>query len=86
MSECNPVTYHNVTSDVFECMKNKLKDAGIHVSPGNSGDMEGSGVKAHFEWDGKSNLKITIKSKPFILSCGYIIGKIADFLHECHGS
>ncbi len=48
MSECNPVTYHNVTPDVFECMKKKLKDAGIHVSPGNSGDMEGSGVKAHF--------------------------------------
>jgi hypothetical protein len=67
-------------------MKKRLKDAGIHVSPGNGGDMEGSGVKAYFEWDGKSNLKITIESKPFILSCGYVIGKIADFVHECHGS
>ena len=86
MSECNPVTFHKVTPDVFECMKKMLKDAGILVSSGNSGDIEGSGVKAHFEWDGKSNLKITIKSKPFILSCGYVKGKIADFLHKCHGS
>jgi len=86
MSECNPVTYHNVTPDVFKCMKKKLKDAGIHIPPENSGDMEGDGVKAHFEWDGKSNLKITIKSKPIILSCGYVIEKISGFLHECHGS
>jgi hypothetical protein len=86
MSKCNPVTYDNVTPDVFECMKKKLKDAGIYVSPGNDGDIEGSGVKAHFEWNGKSNLKITIKSKPFILSCGYVIGKIEDFLHKCQGS
>ncbi|MDW7725666.1 MAG: hypothetical protein SCH70_00905 [Candidatus Methanoperedens sp.] len=55
-------------------------------SPGNSGDMSGSGVKAHFEWDGKDNLKITIKDKPLIVSCGYLTGKITDFVHDCHGS
>jgi hypothetical protein len=44
MSECNPVTYHNVTPDVFECMKKKLKDTGIQFQAGNGGDMEGSGI------------------------------------------
>jgi len=86
MSGCNPVTYHNVKPDVFECMKKQLENAGIHVPPGNSCDMEGSGVKAHFEWDGISNLTITIKDKPFIVSCGYVVGKISDFVHVCHGT
>ena len=86
MSGCNPITYHNVPPNVFDCMKKKLEAAGIHVPPGDSGEMSGSGVKAHFEWDGKDNLKITIKEKPFIVSCGYVTGKISNFVHECHGS
>lgn len=86
MSGCQPITFNNVTADVFICMKKKLEATGIHVPSGNSGDMEGSGVKAHFEWDGKSNLKITITDKPFIVSCGYVVGKITDFVHECHGN
>ncbi len=85
MVGCNPVTYHNINPTVFECMKKQLENSGIHVPPGNSGDMEGSGVKAHFEWDGKSNLTITIKSIPFIVTCGDVIGKINDFVHGCHG-
>jgi len=83
MPECKPVTYNNVTPEVFECMKKKLQNARIHVPQGNSGDMEGSGVKAHFEWDEKSNLIIRIKSKPFILSSSYVIGKIEDFVDDC---
>lgn len=82
MPGCEPVTYH-ITPDVFECMKKKLKDAGIQATQGNSGDMEGSGIKAHFEWDGKSNLIITVKMKPFILSCGFVNGKIEAFVDEC---
>ncbi len=85
MSDSNPITYPNITPDVFECMKKKLQDAGIHVPQGNSGDMEGSGVKAHFEWDGKSNLIITIKKKPFILGYGFVIGKIENFVDDCQG-
>ena len=85
MSEYTPVTYHNITPDVFECMKKKLKGAGIHVPQGNNGDMEGSGVKAYFEWDGKSDLIITIQKKPFILSYGFVLGKIKSFVDDCQG-
>jgi hypothetical protein len=67
-------------------MKKRFEIAGIHVPAGNSGEMEGNAVKAHFEWDGRSNLKILITSKPFIVSYGYVIGKITDFVHECHGN
>lgn len=85
MSKCQSVTYNNVTAEVFGCMKKKLEAAGFQVPEGNSCKMEGSGIKAHFEWDGKSNLKIIITDKPFIVSCSYVIGKITDFVHDCHG-
>lgn len=86
MPACDPIKYHNVKQDSFECMKKKLEAAGFHVPPGNRGEMEGSGVKAHFEWDGKSDLTITITSKPFIVTCGYVIKRINNFVHECNGN
>jgi hypothetical protein len=67
-------------------MKQKLAAAGIPVPPGNEGDMEGQGVKAHFKWDGAANLTITITDKPWYASCGMIIGKIQDFVHSCGGT
>jgi len=85
MSGFQPITYTNVTPEVFTRMKKKLEAAGIHVTAGNNGEMEGSGVKAHFEWDGGSNLKIIVTDKPFIVSYDYVIGKITDFVHECQG-
>lgn len=83
---CNPITFHNVTPSVFACMKNKLTEAGIPVPPGNEGDMQGQGVKAHFKWDGVANLTITVTDKPWIVSCGTVIGKIQDFVHSCGGT
>jgi hypothetical protein len=86
MSGCQEIIYSKVPQDVFTCMKKKLEAEGIHVPEGNIGEMEGSGIKAHFEWDGISNLKIIITDKPFVLICGYVIGKITDFVHECNGN
>lgn len=83
---CTPVTFHSVTPDVFSCMKQKLEAAGIHVPPGNKGELSGQGVVADFDWDGSTNLTITVKEKPFFISCGTVIGKIQDFVHQCHGN
>ena len=47
----------------------KASGAGISVPSGNRGELSGSGIVADFEWDGQSNLTITIKEKPFIVSC-----------------
>ena len=80
------MTYQNVTPTVFECMKKKLEAAGTKVPHGNSGEMSSKGVTAHFEWDGKERLKITINKKPFYATCSMIIGKITNFVHECDGS
>jgi hypothetical protein len=80
---CSPVTFHNVTPNVFNCMKNKLEASGLHVPSGNKGEISGHGVVADFDWDGAANLTITVKDKPFFISCGTATGKIQDFVHQC---
>jgi hypothetical protein len=67
-------------------MKKKLQEADIHVPPGNIGELSGSGIVADFEWDGQYNLTITIKEKPFIVSCEVAAMKIKQFVRKCHGS
>ena len=83
---CTPIKFRNVPPDVFNCMKKKLQEYGIHVPSGNRGEISGKGITADFEWDGKSHLTIKITEKPFIVSCGAVAGKIKGFVKECHGS
>ena len=82
---CGRVDYQGVTPTVFDCMKKKLEDAGIHVPSGDSGEMSGKGVTADYSWDGKSVLAVTITDKPWYASCGMVTGKIHDFVQECGG-
>lgn len=82
---CNPVTLQNVTPNVFNCMKQKLEAAGLKVPYGNSGELSGHGVVADFSWDGESNLTITVKDKPFFITCGAAAEKIQDFVRQCGG-
>ncbi len=42
----------------------KASGYGIYVPPGNRGELSGKGIAADFEWDGKSNLTITITENP----------------------
>ncbi len=80
---CEPVTFHNVPPDTFECMKNQLIDHGINVPPGNNGELSGHGIHAHFVWDGKSKLTIQITNRPVFISCGRADSEIGKFVQEC---
>ena len=86
MGGCDPITYHNVTQNVFESLKNRLTKAGIKIPAGKEGEIEGYGVKGHFKWDGASNLTLTITDKPLVLPCGVITGKLNDAVHDAGGS
>ncbi|WP_245860070.1 hypothetical protein [Methanosarcina spelaei] len=57
---CRPIIFRNVKPDTFNCMKKKLQDNGIYVPGGYRGELSGKGITASFEWDGQSNLTITI--------------------------
>ena len=80
---CEPVTFYNVPPDTFECMKSQLIEHGIDVPHGNSGELSGHGIRAHFEWDGKSKLTIQITNRPIFISCGRADSEIGKFVHEC---
>lgn len=84
---CSSVTYHEVTSKVFNCLKKKLEEGGVHIPSGTSGELSGHGVTADFSWDEKAaTLVITIKKLPWYASCGMATGKIHDQIKSCGGS
>jgi hypothetical protein len=83
---CEQIVFRNVPVDTFNCMKKRLQDAGINIPPGNRGELSGPGIVADFEWDEKSTLTITIKEKPFFVSCEIAASKLKQFVTECNGS
>ena len=85
-SECRPIKFVNVMLERFECMKERLQDAGITVPPGNEGELSGQGFTAYFEWDGESNLTIMVSDKPFFVSCEDIDQELIQFVNECGGT
>ncbi len=82
---CRGIRFKNVTPDVFKCMKKKLEEYGLEVSPGNSGVLEGNEIVAHFTWDGEEHLVIEVKEKPWHLYCGALSGQMRAFMRECQG-
>ena len=84
---CKPITFRNISPDTFKCMKKKLQDYGIHVPPGKQRRTFREGNCGEFRMGWKSrNLTITIKEKPFFVSCEIAASKIKQFVIECHGS
>ncbi len=83
---CRSIMFRNVPPNTFNCMKRKLQDYGIYVPLGNKGELSGKGITASFEWDGQSNLTITITKKPFIVNYELAESQIKQFIIECHGS
>ena len=84
-NSCKPIKFLNVTPEAFECMKKKLQNYGIDVPPGNKGELSGKGIIGSFKWDGKSILTITIKEKPFLVSCETADEKLIMFVDKCKG-
>jgi len=84
-AECEPITFHNVSPDTFECMKKKLQDYGIDVPPGNMGELSGQGITAEFGWDEHSELTVKITQKPFFVSCETATNELTKFVKECQG-
>jgi len=82
---CQGIKLKNVNPKVFSCMKKKLQNYGIEISPGTSGTFEGKGITGSFNWDGEANLTIEIKERPLDTYCGQVSGKFRTFLRECQG-
>ncbi len=87
MSSCSKVTFHGVNTKVFECLKAELERGGIAVPNGNSGTISGHGIKADFEYNARADtLSIQVTDKPFLVTCGYITGRIHGSIEKCGGA
>ncbi|WP_440944991.1 hypothetical protein ACSAZL_12585 [Methanosarcina sp. T3] len=82
-NSCENVKIPDVTPGMFECLKEKLQGYGIDVPPGNKGELSDRGITGSFEWDGESNLTLTITRKPFFISCQTVGKEIVRFADEC---
>lgn len=84
---CIPVTFQQVTSELFNHFKKVLREEGLEVSPGGSGVISGHGLTASFSWDGSSEtLTVTVTEKPFHFSCGDVVGRFFELLEAgTHG-
>ncbi len=83
--KCGPITFSNVSYNSFECMKSKLQNNGIYVSPGNEGELSEKGVTANFMWDEKSNLTIGVTEIPLFVRCETASNEINNFVKGCQG-
>ena len=86
MAACDPVTYHDITSEIFECLKSRLQDAGYTLQ-GTSGTISGPmGIVIDYDWDENSKTLYThVRDKNFLVSCKRITDELEKAIGQCGG-
>ncbi len=86
MAACDAQPFQDVTPEIWDCFKSTLREhfgADVPASP--SGVINGD-ITADYSWDRNSKtLVITVKSKPFLVSCKQVSNRIGDFIADCRG-
>ena len=82
---CDPIICNNLNKEIFDCMKQKLIEAGYCVPDGNSGQISGNNVTAKFSWDGIQSLTVNIVSIPSFITCEMISESLQNFVSSCGG-
>jgi len=74
---CEPKTFNNVDTKVFEGLKGKLQGIGYSLQ-GTSGTVNGPmGIVIDYNWnEGASTLLIEVKEKNFLIPCGKIYSEL----------
>lgn len=68
-----------MTQAQFDAAAAKLKAEQGIVLAGHSGDLQKSGVTAHYEFDG-DELMVTVPKKPMLIPLSYVEGQIKQWL------
>ena len=86
---CDPHKYKGVTKEVFDCVKKQV------VSHGGSWEGDYASGKIDFEGKVKADYKgdaatgdftVTVTKKPFVVTCGYVYGKIGAAISKCESA
>ena len=84
MAKCAAQVFSNISPQVFACLVDRAKVAGIDIT-GNSGTTPPhSGVSVAWEYDPASEtLSIQCLSLPFLVSCGAANSQIHNLVDAC---
>jgi hypothetical protein len=83
-SGCTPLTFRDISSDLWNCIKSRLQQEGFKVPSSDNGELSGNGATADFSWDkNEQTLAITVKSKSFFYSCESVNDEITNFVDAC---
>ncbi len=76
---CPPQIFDNVSAQAWDCLQRAVADKlGVAVS-GDGGQASKMGVTIGWNYDAANQrLTLTCLNKPFIVSCDYVNGQIAD--------
>jgi hypothetical protein len=84
MSSCPELKYSNVSAAAWLCCKNAV--AQYVKIDGNQGQASANGVTVKWTYDpAAQTLSLQCLDKPFIVSCGYVNGKIDEAVKACLG-
>ena len=86
MSGCDPKSYHNITPEVFESLKNKLAQLGYPLE-GAEGQVNGPfGIVLEYKWDEPdAALYVKVKDKSFFVPCSQIDTALSKAIQEAGG-
>lgn len=86
MAACDPRTFFNVNTDVFNALKGKLADNGYEV-PGTDGVIKGPfGISIQFAWNEEEATLFThVTHKNFLVPCSQINNALEKAIRECGG-
>jgi len=81
---CDPVTFNNVDTKVFSCLKGKLQSLGYALE-GNKGTINGPmSIAVDFEWnEAAATLFIHVVSKNFLIPCSRVNAELEKAISEC---
>lgn len=81
---CDPVTFNNVDTKVFDCLKGKLSALGLNLE-GAKGSISGPmSIAVDYEWiEANSTLFIHVVSKNFLIPCSRVNAEIEKAIKQC---
>ncbi len=70
-----------LTPAAFQAVRRHFAEHHVEVPDEASGEIEQSGVKARFTYDGQV-LRVTVYDKPFLATDSLVIAKLTDFIES----
>ncbi len=87
MAGCPPVTFTDISSEVWKRLRSELQENGIDVPPGPSGSVSGLGMSGAYSWDEASgSLEVQVTGKPMLLPCSMLNDRMISAVQGAGGT